>query len=159
MSKDKIDERLLLDLTAKIMAAYARDDHIELSNLPEAISNVHNALNDAHIGKENSAPASLRKLGTASHFFERRSNEELWSTKTPLAEIKTPGPAVLVKNSITNEYLICLEDGAKMKRLSYYLKTKYGMTPSDYRAKWGLLPEYPMVAPAYAKKPGDKSSE
>ncbi len=61
-------------------------------------------------------------------------------------------PAVPVKKSITDEYLICLEDGKKLKMLKRHLMTSYGMTPEDYRAKWGLAHDYPMVAPAYALK-------
>src|SRR3954465_7092410 len=58
-----------------------------------------------------------------------------------------PQPAVPVKKSITPEYLICLEDGKKLKMLKRHLQTSYGLTPDAYRAKWGLSREYPMVAP------------
>ncbi|MGD1926343.1 MAG: MucR family transcriptional regulator [Paracoccaceae bacterium] len=61
-------------------------------------------------------------------------------------------PAVPVKKSITDEHLICLEDGKKLKMLKRHLATAYNMTPDDYRAKWGLAYDYPMVAPAYARK-------
>ncbi|CAO3422302.1 MucR family transcriptional regulator [Azospirillum endophyticum] len=60
-------------------------------------------------------------------------------------------PAVAIKKSVTPEYIVCLEDGKKLKMLKRHLKTVYDMTPDDYRAKWGLPPEYPMVAPNYAK--------
>ena len=59
-------------------------------------------------------------------------------------------PAVPVKKSITPEYLICLEDGKKFKSLKRHLRTQYAMSPEQYRDKWGLPPEYPMVAPSYA---------
>ncbi|MCF8480170.1 MAG: MucR family transcriptional regulator [Rhodospirillum sp.] len=59
-------------------------------------------------------------------------------------------PAVSVKKSITPEYLICLEDGKKLKMLKRHLRTNYDMTPEDYRAKWNLPNDYPMVAPNYA---------
>jgi len=59
-------------------------------------------------------------------------------------------PAVAIKRSITPEYLICLEDGKKLKMLKRHLRSTYGMTPDDYRAKWGLPADYPMVAPNYA---------
>ena len=59
-------------------------------------------------------------------------------------------PAVPIKKSIAQDYLICLEDGKKLKMLKRYLMSNYGMTPQDYRTKWGLKPDYPMVAPAYA---------
>jgi predicted transcriptional regulator len=61
-------------------------------------------------------------------------------------------PAVPVKRSVTDDYLVCLEDGKKLKMLKRHLKTAYDMTPEDYRAKWGLPHDYPMVAPNYAKK-------
>ncbi len=61
-------------------------------------------------------------------------------------------PAVSVKKSVTDDFIICLEDGKKLKMLKRHLKTAYDMTPEEYRAKWGLPPEYPMVAPAYARK-------
>jgi predicted transcriptional regulator len=60
-------------------------------------------------------------------------------------------PAVPVKRSITPEFLICLEDGRKFKSLKRHLRTKYNMSPEEYRAKWGLNKDYPMVAPNYAK--------
>ena len=60
-------------------------------------------------------------------------------------------PAVSPKKSITNEYIICLEDGRKFKSLKRHLRTQYNLSPEQYREKWGLPPDYPMVAPAYAK--------
>jgi len=60
-------------------------------------------------------------------------------------------PAVPVRKSITPDYLICLEDGRKFKSLKRHLRTKYNMSPEEYRAKWGLAKDYPMVAPNYAK--------
>jgi len=61
-------------------------------------------------------------------------------------------PAVPIKKSVMPDYLICLEDGKKMKMLKRYLKTAYDMTPEQYRDKWNLPPDYPMVAPSYAKR-------
>jgi len=61
-------------------------------------------------------------------------------------------PAVPVNKSYTNEHIICLEDGKKLKMLKRYLRTRFGMTPEEYRAKWGLPVDYPMVAPSYAAK-------
>ena len=60
-------------------------------------------------------------------------------------------PAVPVRRSITPEHLVCLEDGRKFKSLKRHLRTKYNMSPEEYRAKWGLPKDYPMVAPNYAK--------
>src|SRR2546427_4175660 len=59
-------------------------------------------------------------------------------------------PAIAVKKSITPDYIICLEDGKKFKSLKRHLRTQYNMTPEQYREKWGLAPDYPMVAPNYA---------
>jgi predicted transcriptional regulator len=59
-------------------------------------------------------------------------------------------PAVSIKKSITPDYLICLDDGKKFKSLKRHLRTQYDMTPEQYRTKWSLPPDYPMVAPAYA---------
>jgi predicted transcriptional regulator len=59
-------------------------------------------------------------------------------------------PAVPIKKSVTPEYIICLEDGKKLKMLKRHLRSTYNMTPDEYRTKWGLPPDYPMVAPNYA---------
>jgi len=61
-------------------------------------------------------------------------------------------PAVPVKKSITPDYIVCLEDGKKFKSLKRHLRTRYAMTPDEYRTKWGLPHDYPMVAPNYAKE-------
>lgn len=63
-----------------------------------------------------------------------------------------PEPAVAISKSVMPDYLVCLEDGKKMKMLKRYLKTAYNMTPEEYRAKWRLPEDYPMVAPNYAEK-------
>lgn len=62
-----------------------------------------------------------------------------------------PEPAVSIKKSVTPDYIVCLEDGKKLKMLKRHLNTAYGMSPEDYRQRWGLAPDYPMVAPNYAK--------
>jgi predicted transcriptional regulator len=61
-------------------------------------------------------------------------------------------PAVPIRNSVKRDFIVCLDDGKKLKMLKRHLMTHYGMTPEDYRAKWGLPADYPMVAPAYAEK-------
>ena len=63
-----------------------------------------------------------------------------------------PQPAVPIKKSVTPEYIVCLEDGKELKMLKRHLKTAYDMTPDDYRERWGLPQDYPMVAPNYAKQ-------
>ena len=73
------------------------------------------------------------------------------------AEAGTPAarPSVPVKKSIMPDYLICLEDGKKLKMLKRHLRTSYNLTPDEYRAKWGLPSDYPMVAPNYAVQRSD----
>lgn len=63
-----------------------------------------------------------------------------------------PKPAVPVNKSVHNDFIICLEDGKKLKMLKRYLRSTYGLSPDDYRKRWGLPPDYPMVAPAYAAR-------
>ena len=68
-------------------------------------------------------------------------------------------PAVPIRKSIAPDYLICLEDGRKFKSLKRHLRTKYNMSPEEYRAKWGLPKDYPMVAPNYAKARSDLAKQ
>ena len=68
----------------------------------------------------------------------------------PETKAEAQKPAVPVKKSVTPEFIICLEDGKKLKMLKRHLRTTYNITPDEYRAKWGLPPDYPMVAPNYA---------
>ena len=67
-------------------------------------------------------------------------------------EIEQIAPAVPIKKSVTPDFIVCLEDGKKLKMLKRHLKTAYNMTPEEYRDRWGLAPDYPMVAPNYAKQ-------
>ena len=73
------------------------------------------------------------------------------SSAPPAAE-PAPEPAISIAKSITPEFLICLEDGRKLKMLKRYLRSRYDMSPEDYRARWNLPSDYPMVAPEYAKR-------
>ena len=73
------------------------------------------------------------------------------STGAVVAVPEVAKPAVAPKKSITNDYIICLEDGRKFKSLKRHLRTQYNMSPEQYREKWTLPADYPMVAPAYAK--------
>jgi predicted transcriptional regulator len=70
----------------------------------------------------------------------------------PTPQVERPQPAVPIKKSVTPDYIICLEDGKKLKMLKRHLKTAYDMTPEEYRDRWQLPPDYPMVAPNYAKQ-------
>lgn len=69
--------------------------------------------------------------------------------------LEKPKPAVAVQKSYTDDYIICLEDGKRLKMLKRYLKSKYKMSPEDYRRRWNLPADYPMVAPAYARRRSD----
>jgi predicted transcriptional regulator len=77
----------------------------------------------------------------------------------PVSPAARPQPAVSVKKSIQPDYLVCLEDGKKLKMLKRHLKTAYNMTPEAYRERWGLPAEYPMVAPNYAKQRSELAKE
>ncbi|HTS92804.1 MAG TPA: MucR family transcriptional regulator [Stellaceae bacterium] len=72
--------------------------------------------------------------------------------KAPAPAAERPEPAVPVKKSVHADYIVCLEDGKKLKMLKRHLKTAYNMTPEQYRERWGLAPDYPMVAPNYARQ-------
>jgi predicted transcriptional regulator len=72
--------------------------------------------------------------------------------KAQPAAAERPQPAVSIKRSVHPDYIICLEDGKKLKMLKRHLKTAYNMTPDEYRERWGLAPDYPMVAPNYARQ-------
>jgi predicted transcriptional regulator len=73
--------------------------------------------------------------------------------------IEAPKPAIAVKKSVTPDYIICLEDGKKFKSLKRHLRTQYNMTPEQYREKWGLPADYPMVAPNYARARSELAKE
>jgi len=99
----------------------------------------------AYVGK-NSVPAS--QIPDLIHTVFDSLN--LADGQTPEVKAEVLRPAVSIKRSVTPEFIICLEDGKKLKMLKRHLRTTYNMTPDDYRAKWSLPPDYPMVAPNYA---------
>lgn len=80
--------------------------------------------------------------------------EGLNRSPAPVLDEK-PKPAVPVSRSIQHDYIVCLEDGKKLKMLKRYLRSRFDMSPEDYRRRWGLPPDYPMVAPAYAARRSD----
>ena len=82
----------------------------------------------------------------------RSVHETLQGLTGPAVEVTAAKPAIPVKKSVTDDYIICLEDGKKFKSLKRHLRAKYDMTPEEYREKWGLPYDYPMVAPSYARK-------
>ena len=100
----------------------------------------------AHVGNNTVAPSELPTLISSVH-------KALAASAAPAApETPKTDPAVPVRSSIKPDYLVSLESGKKVKMLKRYLMTNYGMTPADYRTKWGLPKDYPMVAPNYAQR-------
>jgi len=114
-------EASLIELTGQLVAAYVSRNVVPVSDLPTLISTIHQSL--TNLGKP----------------------QEQAETAVDLK------PAVSIKKSIQPDHIVCLEDGKKLKMLKRHLKTSYGLTPDEYRAKWGLPSDYPMVAPNYAK--------
>ena len=98
----------------------------------------------AHAGNNNVAVGDLPRLIQDVY-------KTLVALGTAPAITERPQPAVPTKKSVFPDFLICLEDGKKLKMLKRHLKTAYNMTPEEYRERWGLTPDYPMVAPNYAK--------
>jgi predicted transcriptional regulator len=109
-----------LDLTADIVSAYVSHNSTPASEIPALISQIHAALLRVSNGRAEAAP------------------------------LEPARPAVPVKKSITPDHLVCLEDGKRFKSLKRHLRTQYNMTPEQYRDKWSLPADYPMVAPNYA---------
>ena len=108
----------------------------------------------AYVGNNSVAAADLPSLIQSVH----KALSGVGSGAEPV-EVAPKEPAVSVKKSITPDYLICLEDGRKFKSLKRHLRTKYNMSPEDYRAKWGLAKDYPMVAPNYARARSDLAKQ
>lgn len=116
------DTQELLALTTEIVSAHVSNNDVAASDLPALIEQVHASL--ARIASGGSAAASASR----------------------------PDPAVPIKKSVTSDHLVCLEDGRKLKTLRRHLSTDHGLTPDEYRARWGLPSDYPMVASSYAAK-------
>ena len=113
--------------------------HIELLTLTTEIVSAHLSHNKLESGE---IPALIQSV------YKTMANVN--SVAPHLAE--RPQPAVPIKRSIADDFIICLEDGKKLKMLKRHLKTAYNMTPDEYRERWGLAADYPMVAPSYAKR-------
>jgi len=109
----------LIELTAEVVSAYVSNNPVPVAELASLIGKTHETL-----------------TATAGGAVRR-------------AEKEPQQPAVPIKKSITPDYLISLEDGKKFKSLKRHLSARYGLTPDEYRAKWGLPADYPMVAPNY----------
>jgi predicted transcriptional regulator len=121
-----LTENDVLALSADIVAAYVGQNTISAAAIPDIIRSVHQAL--ASLGKGSGEPP-------------------------PPAEKQKP--AVPVSRSVQHDFIVCLEDGKKLKMLKRYLRSRFDLSPEDYRRKWGLPPDYPMVAPAYAARRSD----
>ena len=100
-----------------------------------------------------SAHASNNRLSTSElSALIRNVFDALSDAATPApAEPPKPEPAVSIRSSVKRDHIVCLEDGVKLKMLKRHLRTGYDMSPAEYRAKWGLPADYPMIAPAYAE--------
>ncbi len=122
---DDADGADVLELTAQIVSAHVSNNPVEADALPVLIGEVFRALSEVAQGAV--APAAADR----------------------------PLPAVAVRRSVFPDYIVCLEDGKKLKMLKRHLKTAYDMTPDAYRQRWGLPPDYPMVAPNYASHRSD----
>lgn len=112
----------LLALTTEIVSAHLANNSVPAAEIPALIERIYKTLSG--LGGESAASS---------------------------AALERPQPAVPIRKSVMPDYLICLEDGKKMKMLKRHLKTAYNMTPEQYRERWGLPTDYPMVAPNYAK--------
>ena len=113
-------EPKIINMAVEIVAAYVRGNMVSISDLPHLISTVYNSL------------------------------QQLAGNSDIPAIVKDQIPAVPPKKSVFADYIICLEDGKRFKSLKRHLRSSYNLTPEAYRAKWGLGPDYPMVAPNYA---------
>jgi len=121
-------------------------EQIENSLKPEELLSLTSDIVAAHVSNNTVAVSDLPGL-----------IEQVYKTLSSVggagdAAADRPTPAVPIKKSITPDFIICLEDGKKLKMLKRHLKTAYDMSPDDYRERWGLPSDYPMVAPNYAKQ-------
>ena len=107
----------------------------------------------AHVSNNSVAVTDLPMI--IRDVYETLSNVGTTREREP----ERPSPAVPIKKSVTPEYIVCLEDGKKLKMLKRHLKTAYNMSPEEYREKWGLAKDYPMVAPNYAKQRSQLAKE
>jgi predicted transcriptional regulator len=132
----RVDSEVTLKLACEIVVAYLTHSSIEPAALPGLVRAVRASLEDSPLPMIESA-ASAPPLADGAVVSGLRSPD---------------APAVPVEASVTREYLVSLEDGKRYRSLRRHLMAKYGMTPEDYRRKWNLPADYPMVAPSYAEE-------
>jgi predicted transcriptional regulator len=128
---DKHRKSNVLELTAQIVSAHVANNPVDTAALPSVIRTVFDTL--VTIGDIGATPATAVALPT-----------------------EKPQPAVPIRKSVFPDYIVCLEDGKRLKMLKRHLATTFNLTPTQYRLKWGLDVNYPMVAPNYAEanRPG-----
>ena len=117
-------------------------DTMEQDNLIELTAEIVSAYVSANSVASGDLPGLINQVHSALH---RTATGAAEPAQEPLR------PAVAAKKSVTPDYIVCLEDGKKFKSLKRHLRTHYDLTPEEYREKWGLPSDYPMVAPNYAK--------
>jgi predicted transcriptional regulator len=135
--------RHLLALSAQIVAAHSAHNQVGIETLPVVIRNVYNTLADLE-------PANTKAMAVIGHTYSEHNNvhhhvDGHGSHAHNVYVHPTYGQTVF------GDHLVCMEDGLPMKMLKRHLLTVHGVTPDEYRAKWGLPPDYPMVAAEYAK--------
>ena len=123
------------------MTDETREDNLDSSELLRMTTDVVSA----YLGNNTVAASQISEVISTVHEARTRLNIDVSEP-----EVEPAKPAVPIRRSITPEYIICLEDGKRLKMLKRHLRTTYNMTPEEYRAKWGLPADYPMVAPNYA---------
>ena len=130
----------------RLFSNYPKLEHDQMEQTPQDVNRQQTVNVVSAYVSHNSIPAE-----DVTQFIQR-----VYDTISQLgvepAKPEMPKPAVPIKQSVTDDYLICLEDGAKLKMLKRHLKTAFNMTPEEYRQRWGLKPDYPMVAPSYARQ-------
>jgi predicted transcriptional regulator len=147
----KPDVESILKMTTEIAVAYLNHNSIGREDISQLIRDVRSALEDsgevAAIGRQK--PASVSSV--ARDAADQSLPEQYPALVAATTHIDKPTPAVPVEDSVHDDYIISLEDGGRFRSLRRHLMAKYGMTPDDYRRKWNLPHDYPMVAPSYAR--------
>lgn len=137
----------ILKFTKEIIVAHVSHNAVDSESLPALIRNVHLSLIEARSAAIQRDPAAVAEPApNARESGGTHENPATVATVSP-----DPVPAVPVSESVTPDHIICLEDGRPFKMMKRWLRATYGMTPEQYRARWNLPADYPMVAPNYAR--------